>query len=165
MGRQVVGAETWKPNEDATSLPGGDTQFACSSAAYPRWERSRLWTIPWLWKQTSCFSVKSLPYLLKEQRLYSSLGQIFVFGIFTAYITGWGHAALSCDLYEDPVKMVLEWLTSAFRRFCLCDSMAGQLKVLGGLSSFIFYDYFFLLDKQRCWHWQWSLIFSHLTVP
>lgn len=39
--------------------------------------------------------------------------------------------------------MVLEWLISAFRRFCLCDSMVGQLKVLGGLSSFIFYDYYF----------------------
>lgn len=49
------------------------------------------------------------------------------------------------------MKMVLEWLTSAFRRFCLCDSMAGQL---GGLSSFIFYllsfifyDYFFCLTN------------------
>lgn len=163
MGRQVVGAETWKPNEDATSLPGGDTQFACSSAAYLRWERSRLWTIPWLWKQTSCFSVKSLPYLLKEQRLYSSLGQIFVFGIFTAYWLGaccsllwfiWGPS-------ENGVRMA---------NFCLQEILplwfyGWSAESARRIKFFYLLWLFFLLDKQRCWHWQWSLIFSHLTVP
>ena len=47
---------------------------------------------------------------------------------------------LSCVIYKRrwPWKSTLEQLTSAFRRFCLYDSMPGQLKALGELNFFSF---------------------------
>ena len=158
MGWQVV--RELRPlttREDATSTLGGVLRLLLAPQQLVWGGRGTCCkNIPCLWRQTLHFLGKSLPYLQKEQRpLFQRLVRFWCFETSQLMLRAGSWCSIKWCLMIAQRKFVLEWLTFAFRRFCLCDFMPPSLRALGEWSFFLAWQ------LEGCWHWQWTIIFSH----